>query len=218
MKTRVRTLSSLILLGLCLAPLSFGQPQEASSEEWKKSALKVFMDCGFCDIEYIKTEITFVNYVRDRKEAQVHVLISLQSTGSGGREYTLTFLGQHEYSGQEDVLKYYSHKTDTDESIRLGLVQTLKLGLMRYVAKTPISGRIHQLEGRGQAHVGDRPMEFLGLQLERWRLLQRAESRTYEPDDIGSLSANRVTPEMKLRMSAAAIHYGNKYDWTARND
>ena len=30
----------------------------------------------------------------DRLEAQVHVLISTQSTGGGGTEYTLTFIGQ----------------------------------------------------------------------------------------------------------------------------
>jgi len=212
MKTRVRALGSLILLGLSFASLSFGQSQAASSEEWKKTALKVFMDCGFCDIEYIKTEITFVNYVRDRKEAQVHVLISLQSTGSGGREYTLTFLGQHEYAGQEDVLKYYSHKTDTDESIRLGLVQTLKLGLMRYVAKTPISQRISiSLKDEVKpTSVIDR-WNFWVFSLSAWGFFNGQKAVTYN-SIYGNFSANRVTPEWKLRMSAAASHYFNKYD------
>ena len=51
----------------------------------KKTAVKAYIDCGSCDIEYIKNEITFVNYVRDRNEAHVHVLITTQRTGSGGR-------------------------------------------------------------------------------------------------------------------------------------
>src|SRR4030042_5239736 len=97
-------LGSFMLLGLILAPVSFGQTETANIEELKKTALKVYIDCDFCDIEYIKTEITFVNYVRDRKEARVHVLISIQSTGSGGGEYKLTDLGQFGKAGQGAVL------------------------------------------------------------------------------------------------------------------
>jgi hypothetical protein len=212
MKGRGRIQTSLILLMLGTAPHSFGRAQEAAAEEWKKTALKVFVDCGFCDIEYIKTEITFVNYVRDRKEAQVHVLVSIQSTGSGGREYTLTFMGQLEYAGQEDVLKYYSHKTDTDESIRLGLVQTLKLGLMRYVAKTPISQRISiSLKDEVKpTSVVDR-WNFWVFSLSAYGFFNGQKSMNYN-SIYGNLSANRVTPEFKLRMSAAASRYFNKYD------
>jgi len=73
-------------------------------------------------------EITFVNYVRDRKDAQVHVLVTTQSTGSGGTEYTLTFSGQDQFKGIDNVLKYVSNKTDTDAEIRTGLAGSLKSG------------------------------------------------------------------------------------------
>ena len=82
-----------------------GQP---GIDELKKSALKVFLDCDSCDLAYIKTEITFVNYVRDRLEAQVHVLVTTQATGGGGREYTLTFIGQNDCRDLSDVQKYFS--------------------------------------------------------------------------------------------------------------
>src|SRR4030042_6419487 len=97
-----------IVFSVLLAPFANGQVQPIDIEELKKSAPKVYIDCEWCDIEYIKTEITFVNYVRDRKEAQVHVLITIQSTGSGGKEYTLTHMGQLGCTGQDDVLKYSS--------------------------------------------------------------------------------------------------------------
>jgi len=103
------------------------QASGQSIEELKKSAPRVFIDCGSCDLDYIKTEIPFVNYVRERKEADVHVLITTLSTGSGGREYTLTFIGQNGFQGQDDVLKYFSHKTDSEEEIRSGLTEVLKL-------------------------------------------------------------------------------------------
>ncbi|MCK7499748.1 MAG: hypothetical protein MZW92_62115 [Comamonadaceae bacterium] len=62
-------------------PAAPAQEGQAGIDEMKKTALKVFLDCDYCDLEYIKTEITFVNYVRDRLEAQVHVLISTQAHG-----------------------------------------------------------------------------------------------------------------------------------------
>ena len=42
------------------------QKEAADVEALKKTAPKVYIDCSSCDIEYFKTEITFVNYVRDR--------------------------------------------------------------------------------------------------------------------------------------------------------
>ena len=37
----------------------------------------MFLDCpnSFCDFDYYRTEITFVNWVRDRQFAQMHVLV-----------------------------------------------------------------------------------------------------------------------------------------------
>jgi hypothetical protein len=201
-----------IMLCLTLAFTSSGRTQEAGIEELKKTALKVYIDCVLCDLEYIKTEITFVNYVRDRKEAQVHVLVSIQDTGSGGREYTLAYLGQAEYDGQDDILKYYSHRTDTEDEIRQGLVQTLKIGLMRYVAKTPISGRISigLVEEAKPTSVIDKWDSWV-FSLSARGFLSGQKSIVYSSLN-GNLSANRVTPELKIRTNASASHYYNRFD------
>lgn len=77
-------------LSLCfLISVPWARPQETANpslDEMKKAAPKVFLDGARIDMDYIRTEITFVNYVRDRKEADVHVLITQQRTGGGGRE------------------------------------------------------------------------------------------------------------------------------------
>ena len=56
-------------------------------------ALCVFLDCQGCDFDYLRTELPFVNYVRDRRDAQVHVLITREQTGGGGRAITIDFVG-----------------------------------------------------------------------------------------------------------------------------
>jgi hypothetical protein len=201
-----------IFFCLGFASPAFSQTQQVDIEELKKTAPKVYIDCEWCDIEYIKTEITFVNYVRDRKEAQVHVLITTQATGSGGQEYTLTFMGQLDCKGQDDVLKYYSNKTDTDDEIRKSLVQTLKVGLMRYVAKTPISKRIavSLMDQVKPTSVIDK-WNFWVFSLSSRGYFNGQQSIFYS-QLYGSFSANRVTPEMKIRSSVSASHYFNKFD------
>ena len=71
------------------------QEAQIDLDALKKQAPKVFIDCRRCDIDFIRTEITFVNYVWDRREADIHVLVTTQSTGSGGTEYTMAFIGQN---------------------------------------------------------------------------------------------------------------------------
>jgi hypothetical protein len=184
-------------------------------DELKKTAVKVFLDCDDCDLEYIKTEITFVNYVRDRLEAQVHILITTQSTGGGGVEYTLTFIGQNEYRGLTDVQKYFSIKTDTEDDVRRGLVKTLKLGLMSFVVRTPIASRIAVDYARPEAGEAGR---------DRWHSWvfslsgngyfsgeQSYLSRMVE----GSFSANRVTPGSKLKLGLSVDSSKQRFETEA---
>ena len=202
----------IIFFTLIVAPLCYSQNTQANIEELKKTAPKIYIDCDYCDIEYIKTEIAFVNYVRDRKEAQVHILITIQGTGSGGVEYTLTFMGQLDYAGQNDVLKYYSNKTDTEDEIRKGLVETLKIGLMRYVAKTPISKRISikLMDEVKPTSVIDK-WNFWVFSMNGSGFFNGEKSIKYN-SIYGNFSVNRVTPDLKIRMSIAARRFKNKYD------
>ncbi len=193
-------------------PPGQASPGQLSVDDLKKTALKVFLDCDSCDTEYIKTEITFVNYVRDRLEAQVHILITTQATGGGGREYTLAFIGQNGYQDLQDVQQYFSMKTDTEDEIRRGLVKTLKLGLMSFVGRTPIAGRI--------AVEYTRP-ETTGPGRDRWRSwvfslngdghFSGEESYKSRMVDL-SFSANRVTSASKLRLGASVDSYKQRYE------
>jgi hypothetical protein len=202
-----------ILLALAFASLpAAAQEGQPGIDELKKTAVKVFLDCDDCDLEYIKTEITFVNYVRDRLEAQVHVLISTQSTGGGGVEYTLTFIGQNDFKDAKDIHKYFSSKTDTDDDVRRGLVKALKLGLMSFVARTPIARRIG---------VDYTPPETSAAVRDRWKSwvfslsgsahLSGEESYRYHMTDA-SFSANRVTPRSKLRLGLSVDRSKQNYE------
>ena len=108
----------------------------------QKIAPKIFIDCRWCDIDYIRKKINFVNYVYDRKNADIHIMVTGQSTGSGGREYTLTYIGQNKFQSKNDTLVYTTMHDDTDDKRREKMVKYLKMGLISYIAKTPIADDI----------------------------------------------------------------------------
>ncbi|MBI3500715.1 MAG: hypothetical protein HY063_02885 [Bacteroidetes bacterium] len=117
----------------------FSQDTIPKTDSLRKDAIKVFIDCYWCDIDYFRRGITFVNYVRERKEAHVHILFSFQRTASGGGAYSFFFIGQKNFSGVNDTL-VYNYKADaTEDEIREGQAATMKMGLMRYVSKTPLA-------------------------------------------------------------------------------
>jgi hypothetical protein len=199
--------------GLFAALPGFSREDQLDIEALKKTAPKVYIDCSSCDIDYIRTEITFINYVRDRKEAQIHILITTQRTGSGGGEYTLAFLGQNEFEGFNDTQKYFSNNTDTDDEIRQGLVKTLKMGLMSYVAKTPISSRIAvSLAAEEEAAAGKDKWNYWLFSIGADGFFSGEQS--YKSQSVeGNFSANRVTPELKIRLGFSAEHYENHYEF-----
>ena len=100
--------------------------------------VRLFLDCeNGCDSTYLKREITYVDYVRDRNDADVHLLILRQSSASG-RLYQLSFLGSGRYEAMQQVFSFNSPNTDTDDERRRGLAKTIQLGLVPYVAQTAL--------------------------------------------------------------------------------
>lgn len=103
---------------------------------------RVFLDCNRCDDSYIRKEVTFVDYVRNREDSDVHVLVTLQDTGGGGQQWTLKFIGLGEHQGIEQTLTYNSPQTATSDEVRAGFVEVFKRGLVRYALSTAIGRRL----------------------------------------------------------------------------
>lgn len=99
--------------------------------------LKIFLDGLDNYSQYIKVHITYVDYVRERLTADVHVLAIQQATASNGIQYTINFFGQERFNGRNDTLRYAVPPTVTEEEIRQSLTQLIKLGLVQYQSHLP---------------------------------------------------------------------------------
>ena len=105
---------------------------------------RVFLDCqaNGCDDDFLRTELTWLNFVRDRTLAIVHILATSQSTGSGGTELTVAFIGLGSLSAKVDTVTTISPQGDTFDERRNLLKRVISQGMLRFVANTPLASRL----------------------------------------------------------------------------
>lgn len=195
------------------------QSATAGQTQAGRKNLRVFVDCQIssgCDVDYFRNEIPFVDYMRDRADASVHILITGQRTGGGGLTYTLNFIGQRDLAGKSDTASVDVPQTATDDDRRKALVHVMKLGLVRYVMRTP--GGEHLQLSFNQAIVNARPSSDPAL--DPWNLwvFSTAASGSFQGEDSrrfmwlrGSSSANRTSKEWKLHLGLNGGYNESRY-------
>jgi hypothetical protein len=195
-------------------PFSFAQDQEETDLQLQEKAVKVFLDMDGRNKEHIKREIPFVNYVRDRKQAQVYIMQTTQRTGAGGNEYTIALIGQQNFNTVNDTLVYVSKNSDTEEMTRSEIIRILKRGLMRYVEKTPLADYITISYNKvtKETDVFDKWNFWVFNSNFSYRLEGESSQSEYSVD--ASISADRVTPELKISLSASMDYEERKYEFS----
>jgi hypothetical protein len=141
---KTRTHAWLFLSVHILASFADAQTPSNGDTHPRQEPIAIYMDCKgvTCDHDFLRTDIAFVTHMRDRHDADVHVLITAQPTAEGGTEVTLNFIGQKQFDGVGDSLRYVSRPADTADEVRQGLSNAIKRGLVRYANVTPQSDDI----------------------------------------------------------------------------
>jgi hypothetical protein len=201
--------------GHALLSGAVGQEGEQSGN----GALLVFLDCGRCDFDYLRREIAWVNWVRDREDSQVHLLITTRSAGSG-TEYELAFIGRQEFEGADHTHTYFASQTNTDDETREGYAQVIRIGLLQYTVGTEQAGQIEirgQLRPAGAPGVGeglvaqpaDDPWNFWVFRIGA-DFRGSGEKRQDEKTFSGEFSANRTTEQWKIR-TGLNLRYSERF-------
>jgi len=205
----------------CIAVVAFLLTSNASKAQVKdsipkndslrKNALNVFFNCPDCDMDYVKKGITFINYVRDQKDAQLYILMTSMVTGSGGYEYSIYFIGQKEFKGKNDTLKFSTSPDNTPDEIRQQANQMLKLGLMPYVAKTPIGKMINiSYETTEDATQVKDPWKSWIFNINGSAYFNGQESIKAK-NLYGSVEASKITEKLKIDLNAYYSYYDAKF-------
>ena len=191
---------------------------QEEEEEQGPTGLLVFLDCERrnCDLDYLRREITFINYMRDRQDAQIHVLVTTQRAGAG-QEFTFDFIGLREFEGDDHSFTYTSSSTDTDDETRAGVAQMLRVGILHYLVKTPL---INEIEIRTAVETMERRFLVVDPADDPWNFWVfrfgvngriGGEDRRSNRNVNFNTSANRTTEEWKLRFSANLRYDDRKF-------
>src|SRR5436190_1943098 len=196
---------SFLLLSLLFVTGSLGA--QTPAPRTAPARLRVFIDCQYeCDTEYLRQNIEFIEYVRDRAAADLHLLVTTQETGGGGTAWTLKFIGLDYFMGQDRTLTFNSPQTASGDDRRKEFARIFKVGLVGYAAETTVapdldvSFRKSSETGEHKAKPEHDPWNFWVFRVGMNGNLsgeQTSNNRSYRFNG----SASRTTEEWKMNFS-----------------
>lgn len=171
---------------------------------------RVFVDCQTfrCNRQYFRTEIDWVNWVRDPQDADVHVIMTSEGAGAGGREFRFDLMGREEFAGYEQEHVFRALSTDTEREELDGVTHALSLGLAQFANFAGFRGlvTVEGMETRGagagrilSTEQADDPWNLWAFRVggngdfEGESTRQEVQFRTF-------FSASRVTPTWKTNL------------------
>jgi hypothetical protein len=203
---------------LFLSPLTaYGQEEPAVPQ----NAPFVFLDCHtwICDFSHFRREITFVNWVRDRADADVHVLVTDERTAGGGMQITLTLIGLNGMAGRADTLHIVTDATDTREEERAELTRALALSLVPYVWHTDAFDRMtldyvpmRDVTGRLAIQEQRDPWNFWVFRIGVGGSLNAESQERFLSGDV-RMDASRVTEDLKLEFEIDVEGNRSEFDF-----
>ena len=130
------------MLRYCLITITLFWATTLSSQEIDVPS--VFVDCqsNECFEQYLKQEVTYLDYVFDRQVADVHILVTDQNASAGAREVQCVFIYQEELNIQVDTIIYYREANVSDLERQKQFVSTVKQGVLPLLVRSDLADKI----------------------------------------------------------------------------
>ncbi len=179
--------------------------------------IRIFLDCNnsYCDDIFFRQQIPVADFVRDRQESDVHVLIIDQRAGNGGRRYNLIFLGQHAFSNIQDTLNFTADPAATESEIRNTMLQVLKTGINVFLVKNGQTGILkleYNSDSTAKAVATKDKWNYWVFSVGSYVTL--SGDKNYSEKNVSlDFSANRVTEKLRMGISAYGFNSNNRYSY-----
>jgi hypothetical protein len=189
-------------------PPPSGQAAQSGQAFVPPPMLRVFLDCNQCDETYVRQNVEFVDYVRDRAVADVHVLVTTRGTGSGGTEWTVKVIGLAHYQQVDRTITFSTPQTATSDDQRREFTKFFKQAMAGYAADTAAARNIDVTYTPATAAAGP-----AAVPRDRWNFWVfrtnvngnvNGERSSTSKSFRGSFSANRVTEQWKISINNSA--------------
>lgn len=221
---KMQIVRSAALLVLLTAGVGSGVHTQETAAGPAGQTLSVFLDCNgrTCDRDHFRREIAWVNWARDRNDADIHLLVTTQQTGGNGSQYTLDYIGLRNHDGADKSLSYTSEANDSDAEVRDELTRTVALGLVQYAENTQVAPRLQILYQPIRAGAPAQIEEHDPWNLWMFRVSLNgtiegeAQQSSYSVE--GSGSADRVSEDMKINLDLRGEYEHDRYDTSEGSD
>ena len=179
--------------------------------------LRAYLDCQTmgCDRDFFITEIAFVNWTRDRADADIHVLVTSLVTGSGGIQFSTQFIGQKRFASHADTIVTSVPPNSTDDASRRALARAFKLVLVRYASATSAAAHLDvsfdaPVQASATAAKAHDPWDFWVYRVSSNGFFQ-GESQTSSANFSGNVNASRTTDTWKISVGANMNYRQSNY-------
>ncbi len=187
--------------------------QEADVSSPAPQLLNVFLDCHLiisCDTDHFRREITFVNWVRRREDAHLHLILTWTRSGAGN-EYQFDNIGLGEWTGVDSHLTWTSSSVNTQGEVINGITRTMALGFVPYAQRLGLAEQLRvQFDPADAIQKARQVQNIQNPEDDPWdfwvfRINARADLNGQDKRKVrnlnGTVSANRVTEAFKLELS-----------------
>lgn len=206
-----RLLLCLLILSSFLSIL-YSQENIGSASNSESPRLNVFVS-GFADMSFLTGEIDFAFFVSEKGLALVVVKIEEKTTESGGKEFIITYSGQKELHGISDELRYVPHPDETEENTKKALIKTLKIALIKYAARTPVSENLSIKYAHTEEQVAAVKDKWnYWLFSLNFHFSLHGEKSMKGKSLSGGFSARRITDKWKMRANIHTHYDENTFD------
>jgi hypothetical protein len=210
---RILWVTFLIALTLILTPIPELSAQGETLFEDSPELLNVFLDCHLiisCDTDHFRREITFVNWVRQREDAHVHLILTWTRSGAG-TDYQFDNIGLDQFEGQDSHMSWVSSSVNTRDEIINGITRTMALGFVPYAQQLGLAEQLRvEFEPADEIQSARQAMNVQDPEDDPWdfwvfRLNARADLTGQDKRKTrnfnGTFSAARITGALKLEFA-----------------
>ena len=206
-----------VMLALAARPALAAETSLAPPAPPAPVLLRLHLDCPdfTCDDEFLRREITWVDWVRDRADADVYILLTQRDTGSGGSELVFYVMRKAGGGPAADTLQVFAPATNSDDQNRHLIARTLEAALARDLVGRPEGERL-EVRVAEPASAGA-PAKAASDPWNHW--LYKLSTNGYVNGEksyqtyylYSTVSASRVTDRSKLGLSVGQSYSENRY-------
>ena len=203
-------------IAAALVGVVVGLAVPASLSAQTPTRLRAYIEQCQCFDDFIREEISWVDFVRQPQDADLQVIGNTTQTGAGGVERTLRFVGAGSHAGTDFTLRATTLPNEPVDVQRRALLRVVQVGLLRFAARDGLPDGIElEVTAEQQAEAADTteedPWNLWVFEIGGNASIEAEESSSERAWEV-SVEADRVTRDWIVNFNAEVENETEAFD------